>query len=174
MQIHGKILERTRRDPNEIIIYDDYAEIIIYNSNNIERCRTKIDLDDVERCSKYKWHINDNGYIMSKMNNSMKSLHRFLLNYPLSYIDHINRNKLDNRARNLRLCTSQLNNINSSMRSNNTSGVRGVSWDNTRKKWVAQLGFNKNMLLGIFNNKDDAVKVRKEAELKYFGEYNVI
>ncbi|MDD4804793.1 MAG: hypothetical protein PHN69_06540, partial [Candidatus Pacebacteria bacterium] len=55
----GKILNRTVYDPNEIIKHDDYAEIILYDIDNKEVARTKIDLDDVDRCSKYKWNYNN-------------------------------------------------------------------------------------------------------------------
>lgn len=52
---------------------------------------------------------------------------------------------------------------------NNSSGVRGVHFDNKRQMWVAQIGFqNKVIYLGRFVNKEDAIKARKEAEEKYF------
>lgn len=58
------------------------------------------------------------------------------------------------------------------LQSNNTSGVTGVMWDNTRKKWKAEITFkNKVHYLGRFKNKKDAIKVRKEAEEKYFKEF---
>lgn len=55
------------------------------------------------------------------------------------------------------------------LKSNNTSGVTGVAWDRTRKKWQAQLRFKgKNIYLGRYSNKEEAIKARKEAEEKYF------
>lgn len=55
---------------------------------------------------------------------------------------------------------------------NNTSGVTGVSFDSKRKKWIAQITFQrKNHLIGRFDNKDDAVRARLEAEEQYFGKY---
>lgn len=52
---------------------------------------------------------------------------------------------------------------------NNKSGVKGVYWSNPEKKWIARIGFKgKNIMLGRFNNLDDAKKARKEAEEKYF------
>lgn len=54
----------------------------------------------------------------------------------------------------------------------NTSGVKGVSWDKEREKWSAQIGFKgKNYHLGRFEKKEDAIKARKKAEEKIFGDF---
>ena len=87
-------------------------------------------------------------------------------------VDHINMNPLDNRKCNLRICTMQQNNFNKKEQTNNTSGRVGVTWDKQTNKWLAQIQVDgKNIKLGRFKNKEDAIKVREEAELKYFGEY---
>lgn len=58
--------------------------------------------------------------------------------------------------------------------SNNTSGVTGVTWDKNRQKWVAQIRFkNKQYHLGRFDSKEEAIKVRKEAEGKLFNQFLV-
>lgn len=51
----------------------------------------------------------------------------------------------------------------------NKSGVVGVSWDNSRNKWIAQISLaNNHRHLGRFTNKQDAINARKAAEEKYF------
>lgn len=51
----------------------------------------------------------------------------------------------------------------------NTSGITGVMWDKTRKKWKAEIEFKgKRHYLGRYTKKEDAIKARKEAEEKYF------
>lgn len=56
--------------------------------------------------------------------------------------------------------------------SNNTSGITGVSWDASRKKWIAQIWFkNKHYNLGRFDKKKDAIKARKKAEEKLHNEF---
>lgn len=51
----------------------------------------------------------------------------------------------------------------------NKSGVTGVSWDGTRCKWTAQIDFKGvHYNLGRYNNKEDAIKARKEAEKIFF------
>ena len=86
--------------------------------------------------------------------------------------DHINRNPLDNRKLNLRPCNLFQNAMNSSIMSNNTSGITGVNWHKNEQKWVARIQYyNNRILLGYFNNKDDAIKARLKAEKEYFGEF---
>ena len=55
---------------------------------------------------------------------------------------------------------------------NNTSGEKGVYWNKKANKWQANIQVN-NVLkhLGLFMDKNEAAKVRKQAEEKYFGEY---
>lgn len=50
-------------------------------------------------------------------------------------IDHIDNNKLNNSIDNLREVTHQLNQLNMPLRSNNTSGVKGVNWDKQTGSW---------------------------------------
>ena len=55
---------------------------------------------------------------------------------------------------------------------NNTSGYSGVNWVKQLNKWRARITVNHNEIhLGIFDNMQDAIRARKEAEIKYFGEY---
>ncbi|MDD4615334.1 MAG: AP2 domain-containing protein [Caldisericia bacterium] len=55
---------------------------------------------------------------------------------------------------------------------NNTSGCKGVYWHRGTGMWVARIQFKgKTYSLGYRSDKNEAIKLRKEAELKYFGEY---
>ena len=61
---------------------------------------------------------------------------------------------------------------NNKLQSNNKSGVKGVHWDKKREKWVAQIQFkNKNYSLGRYENKEDAIDARKEAEEKLHKDF---
>ena len=68
---------------------------------------------------------------------------------------------------------TQISRIKSSRLSvSNTSGVKGVYYDKRSGKWRARLKFKgKLMNFGSFDNFEDAVKARKNAELEYFGEF---
>ncbi|PKM71218.1 MAG: AP2 domain-containing protein [Firmicutes bacterium HGW-Firmicutes-17] len=64
---------------------------------------------------------------------------------------------------------TNIGNLNAKISSKNTSGVKGVTWDQAKKKWKAQIGFQgKVIFLGRFDDKPDAIAARKKAEDEYF------
>lgn len=170
----------TRFDDNEFIIQEDYCIIPIKYKSIIKN--VIIDIDDIEKCKKYKWCIQEaktsksNNYIRvcCHINNKTIKLHRYILNEtnPSIEIDHINGNTLDNRKNNLRLCKHINNMKNQKLNKNNTSGYKGVYYNKTTNKWWAEIHYNnKKIWLGSYIELNDAIKARKEAETKYFGEY---
>ena len=89
------------------------------------------------------------------------------------FIDHIDGDKINNKINNLRLATKSQNNMNRSiLGSNNNSGYTGVGWNKKDKKWSARITIDGvRKFLGYFINIEDAIKARKEGEIKYFGEF---
>jgi len=79
-------------------------------------------------------------------------------------VDHIDRNKKNNRFTNLRWTTQSINIKNGDIRKNNASGARGVSFDNNKNKWVAQWSVDKKRKSKRFSNKEDAIEHRKLME----------
>ena len=87
-------------------------------------------------------------------------------------LDHINRDKTDNRFVNLREATRSQNSVNSKISSNNTSGVRGVYFDKRKKKFRAQVVVNgKCIAIGLHRTVEDAAKVATALRKKYYGEF---
>ena len=85
-------------------------------------------------------------------------------------VDHIDNNRTNNNIENLRWATNSENNFNSSLSSSNTSGFKGVSYDKKSGKWRAMISVNgKQTHLGLFANKEDAIKTRYESAVKLFG-----
>ena len=83
--------------------------------------------------------------------------------------DHINRNKLDNRRSNLRICTPKENLQNSSIRTTNKSGATGVYYVPKVNKWRAQITIDgKTKYIGIFTSFEDAVIARRKSEQIYY------
>jgi len=115
------------------------------------------------------------GYYHVRYENKFHMVHRIIWvmvtgkDIPEGYeIDHINHVRDDNRIDNLRMVTVQENRRNQRLTARNTSGCIGVSKYTPRNMWQAQIKVNgKNMHLGFYDEFDDAVSVRKEAEKKY-------
>ena len=87
-------------------------------------------------------------------------------------VDHINHNTYDNRKINLRICTISQNGMNRKLAKNNTSGTTGVYWSKKINKWIAKITVNNHTIhLGSYNDLNEAIKIRKQAQDKYFGEF---
>lgn len=159
---------------NTITCIDNYIYIYLENVN----CYAIIDKEDYEIVKDYKWHGRKSmytTYVLTNIKGTRKKLrlHNIILPCNSLYeVDHINHNGLDNRKDNLRIVTRSQNNMNQKTPVNNTSDHTGVSFNNQHKKWEAYITVNRyTYKLGMYLNKCDAVKARKEAEIKYFGEF---
>lgn len=87
-------------------------------------------------------------------------------------IDHINNDRSDNRIENLRVVSRSKNMMNASLRKDNTSGVKGVTWNNRDKRWTATIMVNKSKkCLGNYVDLELAELVVQEARLKFHGVY---
>lgn len=87
------------------------------------------------------------------------------ITYPDFEIDHVNGDRSDNRIGNLRKVTKSMNQRNGSMRVNNSSGVIGVNWVTSKRRWVARIWDGPHhRFLGQFKNLGDAAVARAKAE----------
>lgn len=87
-------------------------------------------------------------------------------------VDHINNNKTDNKVTNLRFATNQENNFNRSMRSDNISGAKGVTWQKKTNKWRAYIKFNNKYIhIGVYKTIEEATVARQLEAKELFGEY---
>jgi hypothetical protein len=123
-----------------------------------------VDDEDYEWLSRYKWRLHSDGYAIRNHNKTTVRMHREIMGFPDGEIDHINRNKLDNRKENLRTVTSSQNKMNRPKQRNNTSGINGVSWHKLNKKWQATTKIDgKKIHLGLFDDIEDARKAYENA-----------
>ena len=154
---------------NRIIVHEDFAEIILFNYG-IYAGRALIDIEDVEEVKKYHWYLNRKGYVAtSDLGKYPKELHRHIMGYPKDMIvDHINRDRLDNRKCNLRICTAKENSYNKSLSSNNKTGSKGVS-PCLYKASISKDGITYN--LGKFYTKEQAAIAYDRKAIELFGEY---
>lgn len=177
---HGEIkscgclmVERSRDTNKKYNRYDlsgDYGIGWTVNTNK----EFYFDLEDYDKIKEYGW----------REHNSCGRKYCPLVAYidgkhvPMSHLlgrkqyDHIDRNPLNNRKSNFRIATKQENVWNSTIRCDNASGFIGVSWRKNDCKWTARININnESIFLGSFQEKEDAIKARLEAEAKYFGEF---
>lgn len=156
-------------NPYEII--DDY--VIMYT---LKGEPFYIDLDDLDKVKDICWMKDKKGYIVGTKDGKHIKLHRLITDCPDDMVvDHKNGSESlhDNRKSNLRLATFSQNEMNKKIGINNQSGVVGVYLDKASNKWTAQIGFNnKTLYLGRFDDFNDAVIARKQAEERYFGDFS--
>lgn len=138
-----------------------------------------LDDEDFDKLKQYKWHLNVHGYCFRFVwidgRRVSILMHREILGLKVGemvMVDHVNSNRCDNRKENIRVCSRSQNAGNQRLSSNNTSGIKGVSWDKKSKKWRASIRFgNKNYHLGFFANKEDAGKAYEKEAVKRHGEF---
>lgn len=112
------------------------------------------------------------GYWMIGIDKENYRAHRlaflFMEGYlPENQIDHIDRNRINNKWNNLREVSQSCNARNSNVASNNKSGVKGVCWDSSRKKWRVEIKVPRKINIGRFDNFIDAVKARWGFEVEH-------
>ena len=147
--------------------------LISYNKNTGEfkwKAKNKI------KAGKTGWKDKD-GYLHIRIDYKLYRAHRLAWLYvygvfPDEAIDHIDRNPSNNKIENLRLCNKRQNAINSKMRSDNTSGYRGVRRRPGMKKWQARAYFEgKEVHLGYFDTAEEASEVYKKKVIELNGGY---
>jgi hypothetical protein len=124
------IKEQKHKIGTNIVRNIDNIAIIIIKSENKDDVNVLIDDDMYYDFANHNWYLTKGGYVTRSDNITMHTLVTEL-NFgpkpdPTNIIDHINRNKLDNRSINLRYVTSAVNNHNKTKMKNATSIYKGV------------------------------------------------
>ena len=142
----------------DLVYYN--PKLRIYRNGTVER------LFKEWRVSKLK--STDNGYYRLTIDGKNVLLHRFMgfcflgldIDNTKTEIDHIDRNRVNNHADNLKIATRQENCW-------NVKG-KGYVWCNTNKKYIAYLKLNNKFInLGYFDNEIDARQAYVNGKLKY-------
>ena len=161
---------KTHKKYNDYEVQEDY--VIMYTTKGEPFF---VDLEDFWKVKNICWHKDRKGYIVSK-SPKLIFLHQVIMDCPKGLkVDHLGGSSTcnDNRKYNLRIATTAQNSINKRKLDSNTSGTTGVSWNKNAKRWSASIGVNcQTIFLGNYAKYEDAVKARKKAEEKYFGEWS--
>ena len=124
--------------------------------------------------------LDRDGYRRVKINGKSYRVHRVIWLYVYGYlpenqIDHIDKIKINNRVSNLREASAFCSSQNRDNFKNNTSGVKGVSWSKSEKKWKVTIMLNNvSKHGGYYKNLEEAVAIRLALEqcIGYSGCYN--
>lgn len=157
---------------NEYIMSGRYGKMI-FDDGRV----CVFDKEDFELLSKHYWSPRPDGHIRTSIKGKTVEIARYILeshgeNIDGLYVDHRDRDPLNNRKKNYRVCSFRENRMNHSLFKNNTSGYSGVTYKKSSGKWVARITVNYNRIfLGLYDTKEEAIQARKRAEQKYYGQF---
>ncbi len=163
------------RVPNNFeIIVDEKGSYVLVELNRGQWASCDID-DWFYNLEKHRWSASkeENGYYArSQTDNRSFGMSSIILNTTEEFreVDHVDRNPLNNRRYNLRLCTRQQNMYNTGKRKSNKSGYIGVHF--SLGKWHAQARLNGNKTyLGRFDDIIEAAKTVDLYRIKHHKEF---
>lgn len=150
------VIAKDRGDYSEVLVCG--KEIMLIDNDDLHKINRQISLDK-------------NGYPRIRINGRDVFVHRLIMQED-RMVDHIDRDPLNNRKKNLRYATKSQNAMNSRCRKDSKTGIRGVAYDSRRMVWRSSICKNgKVMHLGSFENVDIAIGARLQAERELFGEF---
>lgn len=127
-----------------------------------------VDDEDFEELNQSRWFINGSyAYRHASNHRQLIAMHRQIMNCPQGFeVDHLNHDKLDNRKNNLKVCTKQENLLNKSLYKNNKTGVSGIYWLDSIKKYQVRFWIRKiEYYLGCFDSLGDAIEAKQRASV---------
>lgn len=158
-------LNLTQRELRELVHYDENTGVFTAVVG-----RDRIKPGSVLGCVNY-------GYVVIGINGHKYRAHRLAWLYvygkwPSKLLDHENGIRSDNRLCNLREADHSQNAFNRRLRSDNTSGQKGVVWNKRNSRWTAEITVRgERFFLGSFSDKKYAVRAYQAAEASHFGEF---
>jgi hypothetical protein len=156
----------TQAELKKELFYDPKTGFFTWKITN----RTKVKGNKTGKLTK-------SGYYQIRFKNTYFYAHRLAWLYvyginPDGEIDHINRDKADNRITNLRLCTRSQNLMNRKQQTNNTTGHAGIYYSKVMNKWCARGKVEgKNKHLGSYATKEEAGGVADAFRRREFEDF---
>lgn len=150
-------------------------ELFSYDGKNLlwKKTITRKKTGSIAGCSQ------NTGHRQIKIDGKIYLAHRLIWMFhyglwPKNDIDHVNGIRNDNRIENLREATRQENCANRCLSKLNTSGIKGVYFVETRKKWHARIKIKgKTIHIGYFDKKEDAGEAYKLKSLEIHKEFSI-
>lgn len=158
---------------NDYIIKKEYAELHILDKYSNIKQIVLIDVEDVDKLKQYSFRTHNKGYISTSIKGKTKYLHQIVYgNLEEGFeIDHINRNKSDNRKCNLRKC-KHIDNTHNRVKENKYTqqGITKLKRLKTKPYHVRVA----NKHIGYYATIEEAVQARVKAEKEIYKEYATV
>lgn len=136
-----------------------------------------VDDEDYEFLSQFNWfakkdhntHYAQRNQLANDEDDLSVGMHRIIMKAPKHLqVDHIDRNGLNNQKSNLRLVSNAQNAQNTRAHIDSKSGIRGVSWESSRRKWSVTITVDyKTIRVGRYQNIEEAIAARDAASRLY-------
>ena len=154
-----------------------YESVLLFRRNGTLAGRALVDVADVDLVRQHVWHLTGRGYAATNITHPLGGLkrdgvrtrqtalmmHRLILGLGFgdrTFTDHVNRQRCDNRRRNLRIATPALNMQNIPSYRGSTSKYRGVSWFGPCGKWRAEATLDgRRYYFGLYSDEEEAAAV---------------
>ena len=136
-----------------------------------------VDASDFDWLSQWNWYANWKNkskmfYAARRRDDGHGLIYMHHVIFGSKAVDHWNRDSLDNRRTNLRKCTKTQNQHNLFMAGSNTTGYKGICWDESRGKWRAEIrSSGKRIHLGRFVSKEEAALAYDAAARLLHGDF---
>jgi len=151
----------------EIVGYENY---LIYEDGKVQNKKTK----------RYLSTCDNNGYLQVGLyqNGRHKNykIHRLIAEHYIpnpdnrKEVDHINRNKKDNRIENLRWVTRSENNLNTTVQKDNALGIKNICYDKTYDRYDYKKTIMGQRHRKTFKTLEEAIAYKEEYELSLDNE----
>lgn len=138
-----------------------------------------IDKADALLIISHTWSVRSTGYAATNVRDprtkrgGIMYMHRLITGAEAgTQVDHINRNRLDNRRCNLRTCTIQENRWNTARSRAGVSKYTGVYLDRRTGRWIANISVrNRHVHIGVFDSESEAARARDAVAKRERGEF---
>ena len=153
-----------------MITQEDVKSLFYYNEDGFLVRKKNVGRGARGRAGAIISSVDKNGYVYVSINKKQYRAHQIIFLWhhgylPENVIDHIDRNKLNNKIDNLKEVSRTCNRINAGLDITNKSGVKGVSCDIRKKKWQAQIQYKGIKInLGYYSDFIEAACYRRAAE----------
>lgn len=167
--------------PEMLPTYEKVIELLMYDPESgawFRKIRHDVRKEwNTRYANKAAGSIRTDGYLTIAINRKNYYAHRLAWIYmtgewPMQQIDHIDLNKSNCKWSNLRSATNSQNHANIDIRTDNTSGFKGVYFQRRTRKWCADIIVrSKKLHLGSYTDPKDAGQAYMKAAKRYFGEF---